>query len=277
MMKKSVSESFKTNRLLAGAGILLITVSLCALVSIGLDYKKEEDVYGQLQASVLQKGTSESTDADSFAEDNGGMKNQIEDADTGEIFDYRALQIDFDALKQVNTDITGWILFDNNGISYPILQGKDNEEYLYTLADKTENKAGSIFLDASCAPDLSDSHTIIYGHNMKNLSMFGKLKNYRIKENYYEENRYFTIYTPENILRYEIFAWYEVGEDDSVYQVGFAADEEFGRFVEQMIERRYQDTGVSAEKKDKIVTLSTCSAAGRRFVVHGKLIASDVP
>ncbi len=253
-MKKSVSGNSKRNRVFTGAGVLLIAASLYLLIPVGREYKKGKDTYEQLETAVLQETKPETA------------------------FDYRAVQIDFDALKNVNEDVIGWIHFDDNGISYPVLQGSDNEEYLYTLADKTANRSGSIFMDASCSADFSDSHTIIYGHNMKDLSMFGKLKKYRTDENYYEENRYFTIYTPKQTYRYEIFAWYEAAEDDSVYQVGFRADEEFGAFTDRIIERRYQDTGVAADREDKIITLSTCSSADRRFVVHGKLIASsDAP
>ncbi len=100
--------------------------------------------------------------------------------------------------------------------------------------------------------------------------MFGSLKNYNLKEDYFQENRYFTIYTPEKTLRYEIFAWYEAAADDDVYQIGFAADELFAEFVEQMLARRVYDTNVTAGREDRIVTLSTCSANGKRFVVHGK-------
>lgn len=199
------------------------------------------------------------------------------DSGEGEAFDYREVTIDFDLLKRENEDIIGWILFDFNGISYPVLQGRDNEEYLYTMADGTQNPSGSIFIDSMCAADFTDCHTIIYGHNMKDGSMFGKLKQYRIQENYYKENRYFTIYTPDKMFRYEIFAWYEAKADDEVYQAGFSEDSEFEAFVSRMQERRYADTKTGAGGKDKIVTLSTCSAEGMRFVVHGKMIhAEDV-
>lgn len=196
----------------------------------------------------------------------------VED-DAGGEFGYKTAEIDFDYLKQVNKDVIAWIMFDKNGLSYPVLQGADNEEYLYKMADGTKNPAGSIFADSMCSADFSDSHTILYGHNMKDLSMFGKLKRYRTQEGYYEENRFFTIYTPKQVCRYEIFAWYEAGEDDAVYRVGFEADDAFGAFVEQMLERRCKDTAVAAGKEDKIVTLSTCSANGMRFVVHGKRIS----
>ncbi len=109
---------------------------------------------------------------------------------------------------------------------------------------------------------------------MRDFSMFGKLKQYRLEEGYYEKNRFFTIYTPKKILRYEIFAWYEAPDDDSVYQVGFTADQAFGGFVEKMRQRSLKETGILADQWDKVVTLSTCSGEGRRFLVHGKRISA---
>lgn len=250
MMKKSVSGNFKRNIFFCAAGAVLMGTALYQLTGIGMESKERKDFYGRIEKSAVEESSSEEK-----------TKEEV--------------TIDFDTLKKMNEDIVGWILFDKNGISYPILQGKDNEEYLYTMADGTKNPAGSIFLDALCSPDFEDAHTIIYGHNMKDLSMFGKLKQYGIKKDYYQENKYFTIYTPDGAFRYEIFAWYEAAEDDSVYQVGSWEEESFGEFVAQMIKRRYRDTEVTAGKNDKIVTLSTCSSAGMRFVVHGKRVERD--
>lgn len=233
------------------------------LMDIGVQYQQGKDIYARFWHTAKEnKDKNETRQKAKKQADNSGES------------DYRKFKIDFDALKEMNEDIIGWIRFDKNGINYPVLQGRDNEEYLRILPDKTKNSSGSIFMDYLCSADFTDSHTIIYGHNMKNLSMFGRLKKYRTVEGYYETNRYFTIYTPDQIYRYEIFAWYEVGVEDSVYQVGFTEEDAFGEFVDWMLERRYQDTNVTADERDKIVTLSTCSTAGKRFVVHGKLIDS---
>ena len=245
------------------AGILLLGIASYQLIDIGAQYQQGKDIYARFWHAAKENEDKNET-----------RQKAKKQADNSGEFDYRKFKIDFDALKEMNEDIIGWIRFDKNGINYPVLQGRDNEEYLRILPDKTKNASGSIFIDYLCSADFTDSHTIIYGHNMKNLSMFGRLKKYRTVEGYYEKNKYFTIYTPDQIYRYEIFAWYEVGVEDSVYQVGFTDEDVFGEFVDQMLERRYQDTNVTADETDKIVTLSTCSAAGKRFVVHGKLIDS---
>lgn len=257
MMKKSVSGNFKGGLWIA-AGVLLAGVALMRLFGIYGESVEQRDAYGSLAHDAVRRQGNE----EGGAGEGGGE----------EAFDYQAVRVDFDLLKQTNDDIVGWILFDSNGISYPVLKGRDNGEYLYTMADGTKNPSGSIFIDSSCAADFTGLHTIIYGHNMKDGSMFGRLKQYSLQEDYYEKNRYFTVYTPEKVFRYEIFAWYEAKEDDEVYRTGFLEGGEFDAFVSRMMERRYADTKNSADGRDKIVTLSTCSSEGMRFVVHGKMI-----
>lgn len=270
MMKRSVSASSKKRYVSILLGILCIGIAVFLLWHMRSEYKESDRFYQKLEDRALKKDAGSQHSKQN--EQNEQIVQKAEDAEKqASAADAASLEIDFDALKQVNGDIIGWILFDNNGISYPVLQGKDNEEYLYRLADGTKSKAGSIFMDAACSPDFSDAHTIIYGHNMKNLSMFGKLKWYRTKRGYYENNRYFTIYTPDRVLRYEIFSWYEASADDMVYQVGFQPDGFFLTFIEKMVKRSSRNTGVTVDENDKIVTLSTCSANGKRFVVHGKL------
>ena len=242
-MKKSVSGNSKKKIFYSLAGLLLVGIACYQLMDIGARYRQGKDAYERFWNTAREQEDQK--------EPRQTAKKQ---ADNSGEFDYRKLKIDFDALKKINEDIIGWIRFDKNGINYPVLQGRDNEEYLSILPDKTKNAAGSIFMDYLCSPDFTDSHTILYGHNMKNLSMFGKLKQYRTVEGYYEKNKYFTIYTPDEIYRYEIFAWYEVGIEDSVYQVGFTDEDVFGEFAAQMSERSYQDTKVAVDEKDQIVT-----------------------
>ena len=84
-------------------------------------------------------------------------------------------EVDFDGLSQINPDIVGWLYIPGADISYPVVQAGDNDYYLDRMFDGTRNSAGSIFLDAYCASDFSDRHSIIYGHHMRDLSMFARL------------------------------------------------------------------------------------------------------
>lgn len=97
------------------------------------------------------------------------------------------INIDFDGLSVINDDIVGWIRSIDNVIDYAIVQGSDNEHYLTHMFDKSYNKAGAIFMDYSNDPDFSDENTIIYGHNMKDGSMFAYLLNYK-DQTFYDQH-----------------------------------------------------------------------------------------
>lgn len=180
---------------------------------------------------------------------------------------YDAAQVNLQELKKQNGDVTGWLYFENEDISYPIMYSGDDTTYLHTALDGSYASAGSIFMEENNHPDFQDSHTIIYGHNMRNLSMFGKLRYYKQKE-YYDNHTYFQIFTDKGIYRYQIFAYADVPADSFVYQVPYGTDDSFTSFIQQLKKQSYYDTGVDVTQKDKVVTLSTCSTTGKRFIVN---------
>ena len=185
---------------------------------------------------------------------------------------WTAVHIDFEALKQINPELVGWLQFDELDIDYPLVQTTDDAKYLTTTFEGEKNACGAIFLETAANSDFSDSYTIIYGHNMKNLTMFGKLKYYKTEENFYQNNRYFTIYTETGAMRYEIFSYEDVDQNSEVYTIGFTADDTFDTFLKGRLMASYEDTGVEMTATDQVVTLSTCSTEGKRFIVMGKKI-----
>lgn len=237
--------------LLMVAGMILVVVALAMLVPSLVERKQANDVYAELQEEYVQANIS--TDANGKVNPNGW---------------YEDVQIDLEALQGINSEIVGWIQFDSEEMpSYPLLYSGDDDKYLRTDIYGNETTAGCIFIEGANSPDMSDYHTIIYGHNMKNLSMFGSLKNYK-NEGFYEDNQYFTVYTEDIAYRYEIFAYRDVAEDDAVYTIGFGPNETYEDFIGELIRNSYKDTGVEVATEDRIVTLSTCSTEGMRFVVH---------
>lgn len=179
--------------------------------------------------------------------------------------------VDFAGLKALNPDCIGWIRFENIDISYPIMQGEDNDYYLHHTFEGQEITAASIFMDCTNTPDFTDENTFIYGHNMRDKTMFGKLNNYE-DEDYYKENPCFYIYTPKYVYRYDIFACYLAdveAEQDSFY-TRFASGEEFQHFIDNVKERSEYDTGVTVTNEDHVITLMTCNPAGYdyRFLIH---------
>ena len=189
---------------------------------------------------------------------------------------YEATTVDFDGLQAINSDVVGWITLDGDDvISYPILQGEDDETYLHLDLHGERLKGGSIFLEARNASDFSDSYSIIYGHNMRDGSMFGGLKRYR-EEGFYEAHKTFTVYTPKGAYHYAVFGFEDVSARDEVYSVGFGTGEVYAEFLGNLLRRSEMNTGVSVSDTDRVVTLSTCSTSGRRFVVHGVLLETHL-
>ena len=261
--KKGRGTAHRKASLVTVLGILLIFASVAYLGMVFYRYYASDKEYRELEQQVFGTGAGQQTNA---SEETGAQDGKL----TAE--DQEILQALKD-LQQENADVIGWIRFDNLDVSYPVMQCEDNEFYLKHTFKKESNPAGSIFREAANTRDFEDCHTILYGHNMKNLSMFGILKKYKT-ENFYEENPYFTIYTTEHVYRYQIFAYYDIAMDADLYTIGFKPDEVFQDFVEKMRRRSYYDTGVDVNEKDKVLTLSTCSTKGNRFVVNAKRIES---
>lgn len=243
--------------LIIGLCGLLITIFAGYKILIQYrDYKKSNDLYSDLEDKYVKK----------FKDKSGKLTENNQEA----INWYELADVDIASLKNLNSDIIGWIFFENEDISYPILFSGDNEKYLRTSFDGSYATAGSLFVDGANNPKFDDSHTIIYGHNMKNLSMFGKLKFYNRDEKYYDTHQFFQILTDECIYRYQIFAYETVDDNSFIYSVPFAADDNFQTFILKIKQISQKDTGIEVSKDNKIITLSTCSTNGDqyRFVVH---------
>lgn len=180
--------------------------------------------------------------------------------------------IDFDALLSINPDCVGWIHIPDTGISYPVVQGSDNSHYLKHLFNGEWNSSGSIFLDCRVDASLSDRHSIIYGHHMKNGTMFSGLTKYK-KQQYYEEHPTGLFITPECTYKIEFFAGYVAGVDEDAWKVGFQSDEDFEAWIEETKRKSWIESPLSPAVTDRVLTLSTCSYEfdNARFVLLGIL------
>lgn len=263
---------------------LLLLIALCVFIfsaytlyGFYTEYKKGSDEYDNLENDyALEDGQEEDYDA---LEDDGALQNISGREVVTVIENEKEITvptmnnpIDFDELLQVNDDIVGWLRIRALDISYPVVQGEDNDYYLHTTFEKTENIAGCIFMNCDNKSDLTDQNTIIYGHNMKNGSMFGKLKQFREEETF-NKSKYFWIFTPEFIYQYRIFSASVVNKTGLTYQP-FFIDREFEEFINTAFENSEVDNSdVEVTKEDRIVTLSTCTGDdATRFVVMGKLV-----
>lgn len=180
--------------------------------------------------------------------------------------------IDFDALHEINRDIVGWIIVDGTTINYPIVQGRDNDTYLNTLFTGEYNPSGAIFMDYRNAPDFTDCNTIIYGHKMKNNTMFQGLSEYK-SQDFWEQYPAITIYTPQQEYRCEVFAAYVTSAVSDAYVLNYDNNGDFVQYLKTAISRSQIMTGAVLHSTDRIVTLSTCdySFNNARMVVHATL------
>lgn len=180
-------------------------------------------------------------------------------------------QINLEALREVNPDVLGWIRIPDTKIDYPFLQGEDNDYYLKHTWQGKKNAVGSIFLEHLSSPDMTDYHTIVYGHNMLNGSMFAGLTRFS-SEKYWEEHPYVYILTEEGVWRYEIFSSYKAAIDSLTYAIGFDNPNTKGNFLRHALQSSKYDTGIVPEETDRILTLSTCSGGkSTRWVMHCRL------
>lgn len=189
--------------------------------------------------------------------------------------------IDFAKLKAENEDVCGWIKFDSDDIDidYPIVQaGKDKVEDYYLRRD-IEGKyatAGMVYIQKVNSTDFTDPCTIIYGHNMRNLSMFGTLKYLRDKE-IFDRNEFFYVYAPGHIFKYAIKSAFVYDDRHLYYSFDFDTESGFKAFVSEatnpksLVKNVRDSVGIKADSK--LAVLSTCTNIDdERYLVVGVLV-----
>lgn len=185
--------------------------------------------------------------------------------------DNNPLIIDFQTLKEKNSDIIAWLYSEGTPINYPIVQTTNNDYYLRRLIDGTYNQAGTIFMDYKNSNDFSDPNTIIYGHNMKNDSMFGSLTKYE-NQNYYDEHKEMFLYTENKKFIIKIFAGFITSSESDIY--GYPKTSNTNKkLIDNAIKKSTFISDVDVSCEDKIITLSTCSYnfENARYILLGVL------
>ena len=178
-------------------------------------------------------------------------------------------KINFEELKQKNSDTVAWLKIENTNIEFPIVQANNNSYYLTHNFDKEYNVAGWIFADYKNKLDGTDRNIVVYGHNMRNNSMFGSLKDV-ITEEWYnnEENKYITFVTENEYQTYQVFSVYQIKTEDYYIKTEFKSNE-FTEFIDTITKRSKKYFGINVSKEDTILTLSTCANNNKyRVVLH---------
>ena len=263
-MEEKKKKKKKGNALSAIIMILALGLFLFAgynLYLIFSEYQKGSSEYKALEETVLIE-----------------ILPSVEEGDLPEEQE-KVFKVDFEALKAINSDVVGWIRFDNpERINYPVVAGVDNAKYLSRTFEGSYNAAGTLFIDKNNSKNFSDKNTFIYGHNMKNGSMFSKLREYKSKS-FCTENPYFYIYTPDGMVsKYQVFATCIVKDTSETYTRWYNNDTEFLEYVNYIRSVSLYKTDVEVQAEDTLVSLSTCTNVtdDERLVVHAVKVSTEL-
>ena len=239
---------------------LIIIISLCAFAFFAYkiyNYIKEEKEQENLINNLIETAITNTT-----------QDNQENNVETKAKL---PMEVDFDVLKHKSEDIVAWLYSEGTPINYPIVQTNNNDYYLRRLLDGTYNQSGTIFVDYRNNSSFEDYNTIIYGHNMKNDTMFGTLINYENQE-YYNEHREMYLFTENKNFRIELFAGYITTSESDIYNFpkNSSTNEEL---IKNAISKTTFKSEIEVKNEDKIITLSTCSYdfEDARYVLLGVL------
>lgn len=192
-----------------------------------------------------------------------------ENADDAVPADDAAAASAYAALTQINEDATGWIKIPGTNIDHPVVQCDDNAYYLNHSFEGQRSAHGCVFMDYRCHSDIR--HIVVYGHHMKDGTMFGLLPQFEL-ESYYQTHSTITLNLWGRLSQWQIFSVNST--DDSLMPVEFADDKAFDDFIQGLKNVSLYDTGIDVTSNDTVLTLSTCDGSSReRFVVHAKRIS----
>jgi len=259
-----------------GCGVIFL-VSALQVVRIKLDYKEGRNSYSSLEQYVSFENTAPSESqperGDATQEEYHETTNPADPIETTQIIRDEILwpNVDFETLSSINPDVIGWIYIEGTEVNYPVVQGPDNDFYLRHLFDGTYNSSGCLFLDAYSETDFTEMNSVIYGHHMKNGTMFYDLMEYKNQE-FYDEHPYALLVTPDHKYKILFFSAYVSRTSASAWDVDFS-DVGYEEWLSEITGKSCFMANVVPTQDDRVVTLSTCSYEfnNARFVVHGIL------
>ena len=161
-------------------------------------------------------------------------------------------------------------------INYPVVQGEDNDFYLHHGFDKEGSSSGAIFVEAMNRPQFADANTVIYGHHMRDKSMFATLEYWAAQE-YYEEHPVMWLLTPQQDYKIVLFSGYTASADSDTYMIFQEPGKELDDYLAQSLAQSDFEADVQLDGQARYVLLSTCAYAfhNARYVLHGVLVPVD--
>ena len=241
--------------------IIAMSISIYQMLIIRNTYVHEEQVH-TLMSGYAPVETSKAKES---------AENEINNEDASTMIKNVSL---INAKRDINDDITAWIRIPNTRIDYPVAYYTDNDYYLNHDILKNNAASGSLFVDNRNNKEFIDFNTIIYGHNMKNGTMFGDLSNFS-NMGYFSNNTSGLIFLPDKTYYLEIFAFLQIKQDNRIIY-GSISGENFTEFTEYVKQNALHYRDIQLSEYDRIVTLSTCADDGvdSRDVVLARLNAA---
>ena len=259
-------------------------VFVCALLFLASYYARQkhgERVYEEMRREqslaaadqAEEQASLESGEAEEAKET--GEQEPEEETSGADLSLRRENTVDFEALEEQNPDVCAWITVPGTQVDYPVLQHPSVDDYyLNHTIDRREGLPGSIYLEAIHPKDFSAVHTVLYGHNMKNGTMFGSLHSYEDPA-FFRENPYMYVYLPDRTLIYQIYAAVRFSDAYLPEHCSYEEEEAFLAFIEELKNSPGQvDPQIQVPFGSRILTLSTCIAndGAHRFLVGAVLI-----
>lgn len=255
----------KHRKLIKIINIVLIAVFVIAAFNIGkiyYNYSKADNTYDEIQDEYVSSNKHQTI-----------PDKTTSDAPEQTISPEIPITVDFDALLNRNKDVIGWLFCPDTVINYPVVQGENNDQYLRKDLDGKYLVSGMLFADYRNGALDENANYIIYGHNMKNGTMFSSIAKYK-QQSYYDQHPIMYYLTPDGNYKLELFAGLVVKRDDKIYLPN-QSEEEFAELIEEYRAKSTFKSDVELKYNDTIVTLSTCSYEfdNARYIVIGRLIS----
>lgn len=256
---------------------LFVIVAVGSIASIGWNYckeQREENKFQKLREMTETVNTEVQEESETSIPES---KEVTEDILSNLHIVIPEKQLDFATLQQENSDIYAWLYIPDTGIDYPILQHpSDDSFYLNHNLNLTEGRPACIYTEKVNKKDFSDPNTVIYGHNMKNGTMFAELHGYE-DQSFFDAHPYFFIYTSEKTYVYQVFAAYRTEPVHLLNTYDFQNPQFFQEYLQSIWNNQDETVRKCASVRDEvhhIVTLSTCDEPTNnlRFLVQGILL-----
>lgn len=231
--------------------IILVAIIIVCLSIIGYkyyNYNKDDKLNSEIQD--LQPVINEASDLDN----NSSGENDGQDQSKGGNYVNSANE---EELKSINSDYKMWIQIENTNINYPVVQGSDNDYYLKHNFRKESNISGTVFVESANDID-NDKNIILYGHNMRNGTMFNNITNYK-EESFFNEDNKISIIMNNTLYEYEVFSVYVKNVSEVNLAIGFASEDEFINYAYNEAEESLYKKDVDFSAEDNLITLVTCS------------------